>query len=102
MNQRERIIAAQGPLPNTLDDFWRMILQHKITLILGLCNLNEQGKTKCSRYWPSGDSKDELNNKYLWSVKVSRASDSEDLGDTVIRREIEVRSKDKDRTLNVT
>jgi protein tyrosine phosphatase len=33
-----------GPKPNTLSDFWRMIWQEKVTDIVMLTNLIENGK----------------------------------------------------------
>uniref|UniRef100_A0A914W263 protein-tyrosine-phosphatase n=1 Tax=Plectus sambesii TaxID=2011161 RepID=A0A914W263_9BILA len=45
-------IASQGPVPHTVNDFWKMILQHKIEQIVMLCNLIEDERVKCEKYWP--------------------------------------------------
>jgi receptor-type tyrosine-protein phosphatase O len=44
----ERVfIAAQGPLPTSRENFWRMIVQEKVKLIVMLTGLKENGKVKC-------------------------------------------------------
>ncbi|XP_012274065.1 receptor-type tyrosine-protein phosphatase S isoform X2 [Orussus abietinus] len=45
-------IATQGPKPNTVLDFWRMIWQEEVLIICILANVIESGKTKCEQYWP--------------------------------------------------
>lgn len=37
-------IASQGPLPNTVVDFWRMIWECEIQVIVMACNEQESGK----------------------------------------------------------
>lgn len=44
-------IATQGPLPDTVLDFWRMIWEYKILVIVMACMEFEMGKKKCERYW---------------------------------------------------
>ncbi|CEF62116.1 Protein-tyrosine phosphatase, receptor/non-receptor type domain and Protein-tyrosine/Dual specificity phosphatase domain and Protein-tyrosine phosphatase, catalytic domain-containing protein [Strongyloides ratti] len=45
-------IATQGPLPNTINDFWKMVWQSKAYSIVMICDIIENGKKKCEQYWP--------------------------------------------------
>ncbi|XP_058622526.1 LOW QUALITY PROTEIN: receptor-type tyrosine-protein phosphatase eta-like [Onychostoma macrolepis] len=53
-NSRKEFIAAQGPLPVTVNEFWRMIWEKNIYTIVMLTKCNEMGRVKCEKYWPSG------------------------------------------------
>jgi len=39
-------------MDNTVCDFWRMVWEQHLELILMLTNLEEYSKTKCAKYWP--------------------------------------------------
>ncbi|XP_072903934.1 receptor-type tyrosine-protein phosphatase kappa-like [Hemitrygon akajei] len=45
-------IAAQGPMEETIADFWHMVWQEGSSRIVMLTRVSEQGKCKCERYWP--------------------------------------------------
>jgi protein tyrosine phosphatase len=51
-----RFICAQGPLASTVVDWWRMVWQEKARHIVMLCRTEEDGKSKCHKYWPEPDS----------------------------------------------
>ncbi|KAL3867981.1 hypothetical protein ACJMK2_040822 [Sinanodonta woodiana] len=57
-NRCQAYVAAQGPMENTLNDFWRMIWQLKTMKIVMLTNLTEGSGRKCMQYWPDEESVD--------------------------------------------
>ncbi|CAD5231393.1 unnamed protein product [Bursaphelenchus xylophilus] len=48
----KRYICTQGPLDNTIADFWRMTILEQSESIIMLCNVKEKGMDKCAQYWP--------------------------------------------------
>lgn len=50
--EKKEFIGCQGPKANTVKDFWRMVQQQNVSLILMLCRLTEGGRSKCEQYWP--------------------------------------------------
>ncbi|XP_072022932.1 uncharacterized protein [Amphiura filiformis] len=52
IKNKKHYIATQGPSDMTLGDFWRLIWQEEVAVVVMACNLIEEGKQKCSKYWP--------------------------------------------------
>ncbi|MCI4382911.1 hypothetical protein PGIGA_G00020200 [Pangasianodon gigas] len=50
--EKNKFIATQGPKPETVADFWRMVWEHKSATIVMLTNLRERKEEKCCQYWP--------------------------------------------------
>lgn len=68
--ERKKFICAQGPMEDTVSDFWRMIWEQHLELVLMLTNLEEYSKTKCAKYWPEADG-----TKTFGEISVSHVSE---------------------------
>jgi protein tyrosine phosphatase len=73
-------VAAQAPVPSAIGDWWRMVWERKISLVVMLTNLTEDGRTKAHLYWP--DEGKALQTEELFVVPAKEAFQ---VGDTVVR-----------------
>ncbi|XP_054863137.1 receptor-type tyrosine-protein phosphatase mu-like isoform X8 [Amphiprion ocellaris] len=83
-------IATQGPMQETVYDFWRMVWQENTAAIVMVTNLVEVGRVKCCKYWPDdteiyGDMKVTLIETQLLSEYVIRTFAMEKRGVAEIR-----------------
>ncbi|XP_066158731.1 tyrosine-protein phosphatase 69D isoform X1 [Euwallacea fornicatus] len=74
--ERKKFICAQGPMDTTVNEFWRMIWEQHLEMILMLTNLEEYSKTKCAKYWPDKSDGDKVFGKItVIHVQETRFSD---------------------------
>ncbi|XP_006942926.4 receptor-type tyrosine-protein phosphatase V-like isoform X1 [Felis catus] len=49
----QEFIATQGPLKKTLEDFWRLVWEQQVRIIVMLTVGMENGRVLCEHYWPA-------------------------------------------------
>lgn len=90
-----KYIATQGPLPGTIGDFWKCVINNNAAVILSLTDELENGLMKCAPFWKPGIY---FSNDNLISVKLVGSQRSE--SGSVIMRHFEI-GMDNIITLNV-
>ncbi|KAL1021192.1 hypothetical protein UPYG_G00009970 [Umbra pygmaea] len=74
-------IATQGPMLNTVEDFWEMVWQEGSTSIVMITKLKEK-KEKCELYWPE---KAGSYGRYELSVSIVKECDGYTIRDMIIQ-----------------
>ncbi|KAK6288384.1 hypothetical protein J4Q44_G00389160, partial [Coregonus suidteri] len=58
-------IATQGPLPKTFGDFWRMVWEQMVLIVVMTTRVVERGRVKCGQYWPIEEGRTEQHGLFL-------------------------------------
>jgi len=85
-----KVIVTQGPKQNTMTDFWRMVLEHKIGHIIMLTNCQEGGRVKCAQYWPPNGQMLHFDDLSLFTV------DEKEVHQGLFLRKVELTMMDRD------
>ena len=80
--QKHAYISTQGPLEETIEDFWLMIWQQTVLSIAMTTKVVESKKLKCEQYWPL--EKDQ--SFKIGGIFEIKNTDVEDLGDYKITK----------------
>ncbi|CAK67030.1 unnamed protein product (macronuclear) [Paramecium tetraurelia] len=51
-NVEKKYIATQGPIQQSVNDFWHMIWTNEVGVIIMLCKLVDHNFSQCEKYWP--------------------------------------------------
>jgi protein tyrosine phosphatase len=66
-------IATQSPMDNTVTEFWQMVWEQGVALIVNLCDQTDLDEGRSSRYWPEegcvahGNFEIHLVSEHIWS-----------------------------------
>ncbi|OVA01526.1 Protein-tyrosine phosphatase [Macleaya cordata] len=87
-----QFIATQGPLPETCEDFWEMVIQYHCPVIVMLTRLVDNYKmVKCADYFQSEDGPREFGNIRI-TTKWKRTTDT-----SLVLRCLEVKYKESEK-----
>ncbi|XP_065197878.1 mucin-3B-like isoform X2 [Sycon ciliatum] len=67
-------IATQGPLQETLNDFWTMVWEQEVTSIVMLSKLRENNTEHSAEYWPKQDKQPLTFGKYLVKLETEHVA----------------------------
>ncbi|ELU07177.1 hypothetical protein CAPTEDRAFT_228741 [Capitella teleta] len=58
--QKNAYISSQGPLPRTFLDFWRMVWEQMVLVVVMTTRTVERQRIKCGQYWPQGGEEESM------------------------------------------
>ena len=79
INKDKYFIATQGPLKSTIEDFWALIDENNVNVIVMLCNEIENNSEKCANYW------DERNKMEKYKISKVKAVGNAKIPQYIIR-----------------
>ncbi|KAN0007049.1 hypothetical protein ACTFIU_005243 [Dictyostelium citrinum] len=87
-------ICTQGPLLNTIVDFWKMIWEQNSNIIVMLTREEENFKSKCDKYWPDKDEE-------RYGNFIVRFDNNITIPDILIRREFTLENLKDNKTRKI-
>ena len=90
--EEKLFIATQGPLKETIPSFWKMIYNHKISLVIMLSSKLEEAEGRNAIYWPKEVDKpmefEEKNNEN--KIKIEFVEKEELIPDSMVLKRFKV------------
>ncbi|XP_032119197.1 receptor-type tyrosine-protein phosphatase H [Sapajus apella] len=90
----QEFIATQGPLPQTVGDFWRLVWEQQSHTLVMLTNCMEAGRVKCEHYWP-------LDSQPCTHGHLRVTLESEEVMENWTVRELQLLQVEEQKTLSV-
>ncbi|KAK2089164.1 hypothetical protein P7K49_035071 [Saguinus oedipus] len=90
----QEFIATQGPLPQTVGDFWRLVWEQQSHTLVMLTNCMEAGRVKCEHYWP-------LDSQPCTHGHLRVTLESEEVSENWTVRELQLLQVEEQKTLSV-
>jgi len=84
----KKYIIAQAPVEESFEDFWVMVCEQKISLIVMLTKFIENGYIKADEYWPEKE-----NSKTYGEITVTKEEKGDAKSDIVVIRHFKVTRK---------
>ncbi|WOG97330.1 hypothetical protein DCAR_0416670 [Daucus carota subsp. sativus] len=85
------ILPSQGQIPDTYEDFWEMVLQHRCPVIVMLTPFaDDKKKKKCGDYFQTDDGPREFGNICVTTISTETTPDS------LVLRNLEVKYKESE------
>jgi protein tyrosine phosphatase len=85
-------ISTQGPVENTVGDFWRMVWIHNVSVVVMLTKEIENGQQKSSRYWPMADTPSAKITYFHYEITIKEKETDLVIGEDLIIRKFELKN----------
>ncbi|KJH40644.1 Protein-tyrosine phosphatase [Dictyocaulus viviparus] len=87
MPDQYKYICTQGPLTETLNDFWHMMFCERSTVLVQLCDFVEGKHEKCSQYFPKSKGSTESYGPYKVTYMEAKSDPFESVKHIVLKLE---------------
>ena len=71
---KQSYIATQAPRQDSFENFWRLVLEKEVKVIVMLTALEESKKKKADQYWPDDQNKTKIISKDIILGRISQST----------------------------